>query len=77
MIKTTCPICNEHLRDHDQKQIDKCLWRFVREARNPVAYASVNKMICPICEKEMLDHNSKEANVCVKQFILDVENLEL
>ena len=77
MIKTTCPICAEHLRDHDQKQIDKCLWRFVREARNPVAYTSFNKMICPICEKEMLDHNTSETRKCVKQFVDDVENLEL
>ena len=77
MIKTPCPICNEHMRDHDEKEIEKCLWKFVKESKNPVAYASMTKTICPICEKEMLDHNTSETRKCVKQFVDDVENLEL
>jgi len=48
---------------------------FSREARNPVAYASREKLICPVCEEEMLDHKISEADKCVNQFILDVEEL--
>jgi len=77
MIKTPCPICNEQMRDHDEKEIEKCLWEFVRESKNPVVYASRKKTICPICEKEMLDHNTSETSKCVKQFVDDVKNLEL
>jgi hypothetical protein len=47
----------------------------VFEARNPVVYASREKLICPVCEEEMLDHNSREAHTCVDQFIRDVEEL--
>ena len=65
------------MRDHDEKEIEKCLWEFVRESKNPVVYASRKKTICPICEKEMLDHNPSQVNECVKQFILDVESLEI
>jgi transcription initiation factor IIE alpha subunit len=39
MITVACPICNEDLRNHDKTKLDKCLWRFVREARNPVVCA--------------------------------------
>ena len=63
--------------DHNKSQIEKCLWRFVREAKNPVAYASINSIKCPECEKQMLDHTVPEANECVNQFIADVENLEI
>ena len=77
MIKTPCPICDKHMRDHDEKEIEKCLWEFVRESKNPVVYTSRKKRICPICEKEMLDHNTSETRVCVKQFVDDVESLEL
>ena len=75
MIKTPCPICHKDIKDHDKKKIDKCLWRFVREARNPVVYASREKLICPVCEEEMLDHKISDADKCVNQFILDVEEL--
>ena len=77
MISTACPICNEDLRNHHKEKIDKCLWRFVREARNPVVYASRTKLICPTCGEEMLDHNSSQTNKCVNQFILDIGDLEL
>ena len=77
MIKTPCPMCNEHMRDHDKKEIEKCLWQFVKESKNPVVYASRKKTICPICEKEMGDHTISQTRECVKQFIIDVENLEL
>ena len=77
MISTACPLCSEDLRNHEKTKLDKCLWRFVREARNPVVYASRHKLICPTCEEEMLDHNSKQANKCVKQFIIDVEELDI
>jgi|TARA_B100001013_G_C24199889_1_gene280891 hypothetical protein len=63
------------MKDHDKEKLDKCLWRFAREARNPVAYASREKLICPVCEEEMLDHKISEADKCVNQFILDVEEL--
>ena len=76
MITSACPICNEDLRNHEQKRLDKCLWRFVREARNPVVYASSTKLICPTCGEEMLDHNSKEANKCVEKFIIEVDELD-
>ena len=69
MIKTPCPICNEHMRDHDEKEIEKCLWKFVKESKNPVAYASMTKTICPICEKEMGDHTISQTRECVKQFV--------
>ena len=77
MITVACPICNEDLTNHDKTKLAKGLWRFVREARNPVVYASRTKLICPTCGEEMLDHNSKQANKCVKQFIIDVEELDL
>ena len=65
------------MRDHDKNKIEKCLWQFVKESKNPVVYASRKKTICPTCEKEMLDHNTSETRECLKQFIDDVENLEL
>ena len=65
------------MRDHDKKEIEKCLWEFVKESKNPVVYGSVIKIICPICEKEMGDHNTSQTRECVEQFIIDVENLEL
>ena len=75
MIKTPCPICHKDMKDHDKEKLDKCLWRFAREARNPVAYASREKLICPVCEEEMLDHKISKADKCVNQFILDVKEL--
>ena len=75
MIKTPCPICHKDMKDHDKEKLDKCLWRFVREARNPVVYASREKLICPVCEEEMLDHKISKADKCVNQFILDVKEL--
>jgi len=77
MITTACPICNDDLRNHHKEKREECLWRFAREARNPVVYASKTKLICPTCGEEMLDHNSKQTQECVNQFILDVEDLEL
>ena len=76
MITTACPICNEDLRNHHKEKREKCLWRFTREARNPVVYASRSKLICPTCGEEMLDHNSSQTQECVNQYILDVEDLE-
>ena len=64
------------MNEHDEKQTDKCLKRFMREATNPVVYASVKKLFCPICEKEMLDHTSKQAIECVNEFIKDVTEEE-
>ena len=77
MISTACPLCSEELKNHDEAKIDKCIWRFVREAKNPVVYASRTKLICPTCGEEMLDHNINEAQKCVEQFIRDVEELDL
>jgi transcription initiation factor IIE alpha subunit len=77
MITPLCPICDEELESHDRKKIDKCLWRFVREAKNPVVYASRTKLICPTCGEEMLDHNSKQANKCVDQFVNEVDELDI
>jgi len=76
MKNRICPICQRNMNEHDQKQTDKCLKRFMREATNPVVYASVNKLFCPICEKEMLDHTSKQAIECVNEFIKDVTDEE-
>ena len=45
------------MRDHDENEIEKCVWQFVKESKNPVAICFYEKKtICPICEKEMLDH---------------------
>jgi len=77
MISTACPLCSEELKNHDEAKIDKCIWRFVREAKNPVVYASRTKLICPTCGEEMLDHNINEAHECVEQFIRDVEELDI
>ena len=77
MINTTCPLCSEELKNHDEAKIDKCIWRFVREAKNPVVYASRTKLICPTCGEEMLDHNINEAHECVEQFIRDVEEMDI
>jgi hypothetical protein len=65
------------MNDHNKSQIEKCLWMFVREARNPVAFAAINSRTCPECEKKMLDHDPSQVNQCVNQFILDVESLEI
>ena len=77
MIKTPCPLCDKQMDEHNKSQIEKCLWMFVREARNPVAFAAINSRTCPECEKKMLDHDSSQVNQCVNQFILDVESLEI
>ena len=77
MRKTCCPICDKQMNDHNKSQIEKCLWMFVREARNPVAFAAINSRTCPECEKKMLDHDPSQVNQCVNQFILDVESLEI
>ena len=77
MIKTPCPLCDKQMVEHTKSQIEKCLWTFVREARNPVAFARINSRTCPECEKQMLDHNPSQVNECVNQFIADVENLEI
>ena len=77
MISTACPLCSEDLTNHDEAKIDKCIWRFVREAKNPVVYASRTKLICPTCGEEMLDHNINEARECVEQFIRDVEEMDI
>ena len=77
MISTACPLCSEELKNHDEAKIDKCIWRFVREAKNPVVYASRTKLICPTCGEEMLDHNINEAHECVEQFIRDVEEMDI
>ncbi len=77
MITPLCPICNEELESHDRKKIGKCLWRFVREAKNPVVYASRTKLICPTCGEEMLNHNTREANKCVHQFLRELEELDI
>jgi len=77
MISTACPLCSEDLTNHDEAKIDKCLWRFVREAKNPVVHASRSKLICPTCGEEMLDHNTKAATKCVEQFLRDLEELDI
>ena len=77
MINTPCPLCDKQMVDHTKRQIEKCQWTFDREARNPVAFASINSRTCPECEKKMLDHDSSQVNQCVNQFILDVESLEI
>ena len=77
MITTACPICNEDLRNHHKEKREKCLWRFTREARNPVVYASRSKLICPTCGEEMLDHNSIKANKCVDQFVNEVDEMDI
>ena len=65
------------MNEHDQKQTDKCLKRFIREATNPVVYASVNKLFCPICEKEMLDHHLKHCCKPVYKVELDTSELDI
>ena len=77
MINTTCPLCSEDLTNHDEAKIDKCIWRFVREAKNPVVYASRTKLICPTCGEEMLNHNTREANKSVDQFLRELEELDI
>ena len=62
--------------DHNERQVGKCLQRFIKEATNPVVYSSIRKMICPMCEKEMLDHNSKQATECVNEFVKEVKGEE-
>ena len=53
MIKTPCPLCDKQMVEHTKSQIEKCLWTFVREARNPVAFARINSRTCPECEKDV------------------------
>ena len=45
MIKTPCPLCDKQMGEHNKSQIEKCLWTFVREARNPVAFAAINSRL--------------------------------
>ena len=73
MKNRICPICQEGMLEHNEKQSNKCLQKFIKEATNPVVYASISKMICPICEKDMLDHNSKQVTECVNEFIKEVK----
>ena len=77
MINTACPLCSEDLTNHDKTKIDKCVWRFVREAKNPVVYASRTKLICPTFGEEMLYNNTKAATKCVEQFLRDLEELDI
>ena len=76
MKNRTCPICRMNMIDHNERQVGKCLQRFIKEATNPVVYSSIRKMICPMCEKEMLDHNSEQAIICVNEFIKEVKGEE-
>ena len=76
MENRICPICQEGMVQHNENQTSKCLQKFIKEATNPVVYASIRKMICPICEKDMLDHNSKQAAECVNEFVKEVKGEE-
>ena len=40
------------MRDHDENEIEKCLWEFVRESKNPVVYASRKKQFAPFVKKK-------------------------
>ena len=73
MGKISCPTCRKDMDQHDERQINLCLEKFINVATNPVVYSSTKKMICPICEKDMLDHNQYLAMECVNKFIKQVK----
>ena len=74
MKKIFCPTCKKDFNEHDKRQTNLCLEKFINVATNPVVYSSTKKMICPICEKDMLDHNQYKAMECVNKFIKQVKD---
>ena len=73
MKKIFCPTCRKAFDQHDKRQTNLCLEKFINVATNPVVYSSTKKTICPICEKDMLDHNQYQATECVDNFIKQVK----
>ena len=61
------------MNEHDERQTNLCLEKFIKIATNPVVYSSTKKIICPICEKDMLEHNQYQAMECVDKFIKQVK----
>ena len=73
MKKIFCPTCKKDFNEHDKRQTNLCLEKFINVATNPVAYSSTKKTVCPTCEKDMLDHNQYQAKECVDKFIKQVK----
>ena len=73
MEKISCPACRKDFDQHDKRQTNLCLEKFINIATNPVVYSSTKKIICPTCEKDMLDHNQYMAMECVNKFIKQVK----
>jgi|TARA_B100000929_G_C15362199_1_gene371368 hypothetical protein len=73
MKKIFCPACRKVMSEHDGRQIDLCLKKFIKVATNPVVYApDFQKMICPTCEKDMLEHNQEQTIECLNKFVKQV-----
>jgi uncharacterized CHY-type Zn-finger protein len=60
------------MSQHDEWQAYLCVEKFAKVATNPVAYASVRKIVCPMCKKDMGDHNQEQTTECVNKFIKQV-----
>ena len=74
MKKIFCPTCKKDFNEHDKRQTNVCLEKFINVATNPVVYSSTKKIICPTCEKDILDHNQYQAKECVDKFIKKVRD---
>jgi uncharacterized protein YbaR (Trm112 family) len=72
MKKIVCPTCKKYLNEHDKRQTNLCLEKFINVSTNPVVYSSTKKIICPTCKKDMLEHNQYQAMECVNKFIKQV-----
>ena len=72
MKKIFCPICRKAFDQHNKRQTNVCLEKFINVATNPVAYSSTKKTVCPTCEKDMLDHDQHQTMECVNKFVKQV-----
>ena len=69
MEKISCPACRKDFDQHDSRETNLCLEKFINIATKPFVYSSTKKIICPTCENDMLDHNQRQAMECVNKFI--------
>ena len=77
MKKIICPTCKKSMNEHDERETNLCLEKFINVATNPVVYSSTKKIICPMCEKDTLDHNQVQTMECVNKFIKQVRDQQV
>ncbi len=60
------------MNEHDERETNLCLEKFINVATNPVVYSSTKNIICQMCEKDTLDHHQVQTMECVNKFIKQV-----